>query len=116
MQVVDVHVKNLRPTYQNLKEWCSNPNNIYIGRGGIVFVDSKRYPEKSSKWCNPFKSAQHGAACMGLFEAHLDELLQDESNRAEFLLLRDKTLGCWCKPGPCHGDIIVQKLDEMIEQ
>jgi hypothetical protein len=24
--------------------------------------------------------------------------------------LRGKTLGCWCKPLPCHGDVIVELL------
>jgi hypothetical protein len=25
--------------------------------------------------------------------------------------LKDKTLGCWCKPKACHGDIIAAYLD-----
>ena len=25
--------------------------------------------------------------------------------------LRGKTLACWCKPGPCHGDAIAQLAD-----
>lgn len=24
--------------------------------------------------------------------------------------LRDKVLGCWCHPKPCHGDVIVEIL------
>lgn len=27
------------------------------------------------------------------------------------LKLKDKTLGCWCKPEACHGDIIKEFLD-----
>lgn len=34
---------------------------------------------------------------------------------AEFLrdvrTLRGKRLGCWCKPGPCHGDVLAAWLD-----
>ena len=27
------------------------------------------------------------------------------------LELKDKTLGCWCAPLRCHGDVIVEYLD-----
>jgi hypothetical protein len=27
------------------------------------------------------------------------------------LELKDKTLGCWCKPLPCHGDILAEIAD-----
>ena len=26
--------------------------------------------------------------------------------------LRSKVLGCWCKPGPCHGDILARIANE----
>jgi hypothetical protein len=26
--------------------------------------------------------------------------------------LKDKTLGCWCKPLPCHGDVLVELADK----
>ena len=25
--------------------------------------------------------------------------------------LKDKTLGCFCKPKPCHGDLLVELAD-----
>lgn len=37
--VSNVKVKYIRPHYNNLKSWCENSNNIYIGRAGIVFID-----------------------------------------------------------------------------
>ena len=27
--------------------------------------------------------------------------------------LRGKILGCWCKPKPCHGDILVKLVEEV---
>ena len=27
------------------------------------------------------------------------------------LELKGKTLGCWCKPEDCHGDILVYELN-----
>jgi len=29
--------------------------------------------------------------------------------------LRGKILGCWCKPKACHGDVIIELLDENYE-
>jgi hypothetical protein len=26
--------------------------------------------------------------------------------------LKDKTLGCWCKPKACHGDVLVKLADK----
>jgi len=26
--------------------------------------------------------------------------------------LKDKTLGCWCKPDSCHGDVLAELVDE----
>jgi hypothetical protein len=26
--------------------------------------------------------------------------------------LKDKTLGCWCKPNKCHGDVLVELADK----
>jgi hypothetical protein len=26
--------------------------------------------------------------------------------------LKGKILGCWCKPGPCHGDVLLQIANE----
>jgi hypothetical protein len=30
--------------------------------------------------------------------------------------LKDKTLGCFCKPKACHVDVIAEYLDEMENQ
>lgn len=32
-----VRVKDFRPNYNNLREWCEDDKNMYIGRKGIVF-------------------------------------------------------------------------------
>lgn len=33
----------------------------------------------------------------------------------EIPLLAGKTLGCWCKPNPCHGDVLVKLVQEHLE-
>lgn len=30
--------------------------------------------------------------------------------------LKGKTLGCWCKPNPCHGDVLLTLLKEEQDQ
>lgn len=39
--------------------------------------------------------------------------LTDSEFRDTVLKLKGKTLACWCKPLPCHGDIIVEYLDNL---
>jgi len=43
MSVVNCKVKYIRPEYNNLKEWMNNPNNVYIGREGVVFIDKNAF-------------------------------------------------------------------------
>ena len=50
-KVVNVKVSYIRPQYNNLKEWCEDSNNVYIGRQGVVFVDGQRYPKQASVFC-----------------------------------------------------------------
>ena len=35
----------------------------------------------------------------------------DDDFRVQVLALRGKTLGCFCKPEACHGDVIAQWVD-----
>lgn len=51
--VCNVKVADIRPTYKDLKEWCADENNVYIGRKGIVFITDEagtkeRYPKQDS--------------------------------------------------------------------
>ena len=59
--IVNVKVKHIRPLgYDNLKEWMKDPNNIYIDRRGIVFIDKERYPKRNSIWANSYKIGKDG--------------------------------------------------------
>ncbi len=117
--VVSVRVKDIRPRYQDLYEWCEDPNNVYIGRGGIVFIirDGKkfRYPP-ASPFANPFKGD-------GAIDKYLSYLMDNIS--AGFITLdqleelKGKTLGCWCKTKEtpdksCHGDVILELIRELL--
>jgi len=113
--VVNLKVTNLRPKYNNLCEWCQNSDNVYIGRKGIVFIDKKRYPHESSIWANPFKITNYATRieCLTKYEEYIRKKIIDEKLEHELKKLKGKTLGCWCKPELCHGDILVKLIDEL---
>lgn len=119
MNVVNVKVKHIRPDgYSDLKHWCeSNENNVYIGRSGVVFVktpdgNKERFPKISSKWANPFKISANGytrESSLEAYEKYICKKIIEEPHKYNLSELKGKTLGCWCKPEACHGDIL-QKL------
>lgn len=112
--VVNVKVAHIRPRYVNLREWCEDPANVYIGRRGVVFVDGARFPPRDSPFANPFKVGKDGTREEVLVKYYwyiYEKLSNDPALYAEFLLLRGKNLGCWCKPEGCHGDVLVSLLN-----
>jgi hypothetical protein len=72
--------------------------DVYIGRPG--------------PWGNPFSWKANTLAqfactkedCLPKYEAWL--MSQPELVERAQRELRGKVLGCWCAPGPCHGDIL----------
>ncbi|KAJ3177373.1 hypothetical protein HDU85_005918 [Gaertneriomyces sp. JEL0708] len=115
--VVNVKASNLRDMgYTNVAEWCSKPGNVYIGRGQRINVgEGPRYVLEPSGWHNPFKVSEEDnnvEKCMRKYREHITTILStDPRMREEIETLRGKTLGCWCKPDPCHGDILVELLN-----
>lgn len=72
---------------------CKKENyDVYIGR--------------PSKWGNPFSIGPDGdrTEVIDKYKEHLrsnPDLIEDARNE-----LKGKTLGCWCAPNLCHGDIL----------
>lgn len=63
---------------------------------------------------NPFPVEVFGRErCLELYDEHFHRrIVEDAAFRTAILALRDKKIGCVCKPLPCHGDIIKKWLDE----
>lgn len=81
--------------------------DTYIGRP--MYQGGWRLP--GSKWANPFRvsAGMDRAHALTAYEAHVrasPELL------AALPELRGKRLGCWCRPLPCHGDVLIKLLRE----
>jgi len=118
-RIVCVKVKDIRPRYNNLKEWMEDPQNVYIGRRGIVFVNiidqngqkKVRWPPQNSIWANPFKVGDDRGSAISKYREYIVRKLDSgEISRSELENLRGKSLGCWCHPEPCHGDVLLELL------
>lgn len=81
---------------------------LYIGRawkkGG--------YDLEESKWHNPFFLKRDATDaerknCLSNYRSHIR---RTKSLYHALPELRDKTLGCWCKPLSCHGNVLVELL------
>jgi hypothetical protein len=45
-------------------------------------------------------------------EVFHDRIESDPAFRAAVDSLQGQTLGCWCRPRDCHGDVIVDYLEQ----
>lgn len=78
------------------------PYDVYIGRG--------------PKWGNDFSHKEGTTAryrvatreeAIACYRRHLWRRIKaGEISLAELAELDGKTLGCWCAPKPCHGDVL----------
>ena len=73
---------------------------VYIGRG--------------SKWGNPFKIGRDGTRSEVI--AKYERYIRRSPDLMKAIPdLEGKTLGCFCKPQACHGDVLVQLLNDILE-
>lgn len=80
------------------------PFDVYIGRSG---------KGEKSLWGNPYSIKEYGREeCLNLYRRYIFDRLTNEIGLSEELRkLKGKTLGCFCKPQPCHGDILVEMME-----
>lgn len=118
--VVCVKVADIRPKYNTLKQWMEDPNNVYIGRRGVLIIEGRRFPEHDAPLANPYKVPRDGNLSEILEKYRI--LLRKQINNGvitkEYLCsLSGKNLGCWCKgkntlDKECHGDVVVDFFKE----
>ena len=82
--------------------------DVYIGRA------NRWYGLKQSKWANPFPmdkdATDQEAERQRVLEEYEAWIRTQPELLAELPTLKGKVLGCWCKPEPCHGDVIVKLI------
>ena len=76
-----------------------DPYDIYIGR--------------PSKWGNPFQIGKDGNR-KEVIEKYKNWIKNQKHLLDSLYELKDKKLGCFCKPKPCHGDVLVNLIKEGI--
>jgi hypothetical protein len=88
---------------------CKKENyDVYIGR--------------PSKWGNPFTHKNDGKTLAKYVVNSREKAIYEyykwiTQGEGQHLLkdldeLKDKVLGCWCKPNLCHGDVLIKLLKE----
>lgn len=73
---------------------CKKSNyDVYIGRPSI--------------WGNPYEIGKDGTReeVIKKFENYL---INNKFLMNKLPEIKNKILGCWCSPNPCHGDILVK--------
>ena len=78
------------------------------GREGVTAID------RSTIFGNPFaiSGTTSREESIKLYHQWFEyNIANDQEFRKAVEQLRGKTLGCWCKPKACHGDVIVEWLE-----
>jgi hypothetical protein len=78
--------------------------DIYIGRK----TSKGGWDLPRSKWANPFTLKEHGGQVERVLTLYTIYLKGRPHLMNSIHELKGKVLGCWCKPNPCHGDILAE--------
>lgn len=90
-------------------------SNPVMSKTRVVHIHTSRFDVfigRPSKWGNPFQIGVHGT------RDEVIELYKDWIHKQKHLMraikteLKGRTLGCFCAPNACHGDILAEIADE----
>ena len=73
--------------------------DVYIGRG--------------SKWGNKFVIGRDGNR-EEVIRKYREYILKNDYLLNCLEELKDKILGCYCKPLPCHGDVLAELVEKVV--
>lgn len=64
---------------------------------------------RPSKWGNPFKLTKDTPKLRkDCVDKYKEWILNNPDLLGDLHELKHKTMGCYCKPKPCHGDVLVE--------
>lgn len=85
------------------------PYDVYIGRGSPI-----GNPFSHKEGTKAFYKVGTRDQAISEFETYIRKVMEVDPNLVEYIKgLKGKTLGCFCKPQPCHGDVIVKLVEEL---
>lgn len=88
-----------------------NANQRYIGRGCIWGNPFTHLPLSRTKAQFQVKTEEESLV---RFESWFRERLANDLNlRQKLLDLDGHELVCYCKPAPCHGDVLIKLIEEL---
>ena len=85
--------------------------DVYIGRSSDLGVSYR-----DGYFGNPFRMKEESDRQKVINKYRLffeDRIKRDPEFKSRIEDLKDKTLGCFCKPLNCHGDVIKEYLENM---
>lgn len=99
--------------------WKKDTFDVYVGRH--VPDGPPRVPPEKCYYGNPFvlndvDDDVERAECIGRYEKWLLSSEQRELVDRAKQELPGKVIACWCKPKPCHGDILFRTATESPEE
>ena len=101
---------NLKHVKGDLVEWAQQENHVYIGREHPLLKGI------SYDWGNPYRpdpklsDTDGREKCVNEFREYItnNQVLMSRLHE-----LQGKVLGCWCAPSRCHGEILLELLEEL---
>jgi len=91
------------------------PYEVYIGRAGRGKEGYFGNPILKNKRC-PLCNEVHveNGSTLNCYKKYLEiRIERDEEFKQKVKNLKGKVLGCFCKPKPCHGDLLKEKCLEL---
>lgn len=70
------------------------------------------YIGRPSKWGNPFVLGKDGNR-KEVVRKYKEWIVQQPNLMSSLCELEGKTLGCWCSPKACHGDVLIELVMEL---
>jgi hypothetical protein len=94
------------------------PYDVYIGRAGKNKDGYFGNPISIGKKCIVCENIHHeSGSTLDCYKIYFEERIENDPDfKYKALQLKGKTLGCFCKPKPCHGDIIVDYIENINEK
>lgn len=95
--------------------YTSQESYVYIGRPGPFGNPHPVFnPTKHWTFCKLCNKAHTRKEAIEAYKTDFYKRIKTDTNFLEQIKqLKGKTLGCYCKPQACHGDVIIEFLSQL---
>lgn len=84
--------------------------DIYIGRA----CSQGGWNLSESKWYNPFPLSRYSREeSLSKYREYILDKIKKDPVTYDLSELKGKTLGCWCSPEMCHGNVLIELIHAM---